>query len=237
VLALRLRQGEDGDARIMLEGKGRGLGLPALPLDPPVTVQLVRSDDQPCWDARFEAARKTTRSRFKAISIERRRRRSRTFRRPHRCASIADVVNTPNDPPAKPPEGPRQRGSAATLVDHLPRRHGGQLAAHACARPGAEFRQHPLHALQRSRCRAGNVEEVTSQGDAIQGAFKKEVTYPSEGPDAHRAALQDVAARLANPGLETSSRRKGVVINARPLDEGETGSGRASFSASVPPSS
>ena len=68
VLALRLREGDEGGAKIRLEGKGRGLGLPALPLDPPVTVQLVRSDDGPCWDARFPAARKSTPSRFRAIS-------------------------------------------------------------------------------------------------------------------------------------------------------------------------
>src|SRR5439155_8688631 len=42
--------------------------------------------------------------------------------------------------PAPPP--------AATLVADLPRRHGGQLGAHAGARPRAELRQHSLHALQ-----------------------------------------------------------------------------------------
>jgi hypothetical protein len=68
VLTLRLRQGKEGGAKIMLEGKGRGLGLPALPLDPPITVQLVRSDDRPCWDAHFQAARKSTRCRLRAIS-------------------------------------------------------------------------------------------------------------------------------------------------------------------------
>jgi hypothetical protein len=62
VLALRL------GARIMLKGKGGGLRLPALPFDPPVTVQLVRRDDRPCWDARFQSALKSTSSRFRAIS-------------------------------------------------------------------------------------------------------------------------------------------------------------------------
>src|SRR5205823_12072063 len=49
-------------------------------------------------------------------------------------------------------ETPRGRAPApapaATLVAHLPRRHGGQLCAHAGARPRAELRQHSLHALQ-----------------------------------------------------------------------------------------
>src|SRR5439155_23065069 len=49
-------------------------------------------------------------------------------------------------------ETPRGRAPApapaATLVAHLPRRHGGQLCAHAGARPRAELREHSLHALQ-----------------------------------------------------------------------------------------
>jgi len=67
-LALRLRAGEEGGAKIILKGEGGGFGLPALPLDPPVTVQLVRSDDGPCWDARFQAAFKSTSRRFRGIS-------------------------------------------------------------------------------------------------------------------------------------------------------------------------
>lgn len=68
VLALRLREGEEGGARIVLKAKGPNLRLPALPLRTPVTVQLLRSDDQPCWDARFPAARKNTSTLFKARS-------------------------------------------------------------------------------------------------------------------------------------------------------------------------
>ena len=38
------------------------------------------------------------------------------------------------------------------------------------------------YTLFKEQVQAGNVAEVTSQGDAIQGTFKKEVTYPHEGP-------------------------------------------------------
>ncbi|TMA42058.1 MAG: cell division protein FtsH, partial [Deltaproteobacteria bacterium] len=43
------------------------------------------------------------------------------------------------------------------------------------------------YTLFKEQVQAGNVDEVTSQGDAIQGTFKKEVTYPHEGPTKHTA--------------------------------------------------
>ena len=77
------------------------------------------------------------------------------------------------------------------------------------------------YTLFKQHVQAGNVTEVTSRGDAILGTFKKEVTYPREGVDA-RAALR-FKTRLpafANPGLETLLEEQGILINARPLDEG-----------------
>src|SRR5881397_2401483 len=76
------------------------------------------------------------------------------------------------------------------------------------------------YTLFKEQVQAGNVEEVTSQGDAIQGTFKKEVTYPREGPTARTALrFKTLLPAFANPGLETLLEEKGVVINARPLDE------------------
>src|SRR5438128_1531847 len=77
------------------------------------------------------------------------------------------------------------------------------------------------YTLFKEQVQAGNVEEVTSQGDAIQGTFKKEVTYPREGPTARTALrFKTLLPAFANPGLETLLEEKGVVINARPLDGG-----------------
>src|SRR5438034_731969 len=77
------------------------------------------------------------------------------------------------------------------------------------------------YTLFKEQVEAGNVSEVTSQGDAIQGTFKKEVTYPREGPDARSALrFKTLLPAFANPGLETLLEAQGVVINARPLDEG-----------------
>ena len=58
------------------------------------------------------------------------------------------------------------------------------------------------YTLFKEQVQAGNVAEVTSQGDAIQGTFKKEVTYPHEGPDARSALrFKTLLPAFANPGL------------------------------------
>jgi cell division protease FtsH len=67
----------------------------------------------------------------------------------------------------------------------------------------------------------GNVEDVTSQGDAIQGRLKTEMTYPPSGPNARTGdRFKTQRPAFADPGLERLLDEKGVVINARPLDEG-----------------
>jgi cell division protease FtsH len=73
----------------------------------------------------------------------------------------------------------------------------------------------------REQVTAGNVSDVTSQGDAIQGTFKQPATYPPTG-DKQQTSTQ-FETRLptfVDPGLEGLLESKGVVINARPLDQG-----------------
>jgi cell division protease FtsH len=68
---------------------------------------------------------------------------------------------------------------------------------------------------------ADNVAEITSQGDAIQGTFKQPVTYPPSGPDQRTATqFETRLPQFVDPGLEALLESKGVVINARPLDQG-----------------
>ena len=78
---------------------------------------------------------------------------------------------------------------------------------------------------------AGNVEEITSVGDSIQGSFKTEVTYPplkpqppsasapaspSSNPPQPRTAMRFKTQRpvFADPGLETLLAEKSVVVEA-----------------------
>jgi cell division protease FtsH len=84
----------------------------------------------------------------------------------------------------------------------------------------------------KQQVQAGNVEAVTSEGDAIQGTFKKAVTYPAPEPNptpgteaqpsaAPRRSTEFKTRRpvFADPGLETLLDKKGVIIKA--VEEGQ----------------
>jgi cell division protease FtsH len=73
----------------------------------------------------------------------------------------------------------------------------------------------------REQVQAGNVVEITSQGDAIQGTFRMPVTYaPSGGKPQTSLYFETRLPSFTDPGLEALLESKGVVINARPLDQG-----------------
>jgi cell division protease FtsH len=66
--------------------------------------------------------------------------------------------------------------------------------------------------------RAGNVEQITSKGTAIQGTFKKELSYQDSKPTTRfKTEIPEFANRDALSALLES---KSVVINAEPLDKG-----------------
>ena len=68
----------------------------------------------------------------------------------------------------------------------------------------------------------GNVSEVISQGDVIQGTFKKAVNYPATAPMTHDVTrFSTVRPAFATSNLEQLLEQHGVVINARALDEGQ----------------
>ena len=76
----------------------------------------------------------------------------------------------------------------------------------------------------REQVEAGNVVEITSQGDAIQGTFREPVTYPPTptGGQQPRTSIhfETRLPTFVDPQLDNLLREKGVVINARPLDQG-----------------
>jgi cell division protease FtsH len=67
---------------------------------------------------------------------------------------------------------------------------------------------------------AGNVSEVTSRADIIQGIFRSAVTYPPEGDQQRTGTqFQTVRPEFAGEGLEALLDRQGVTVNAHPLEE------------------
>jgi cell division protease FtsH len=73
----------------------------------------------------------------------------------------------------------------------------------------------------RDQVTAGNVSEVTSRGDTIQGEFKKAVTYP-EGSDHTNTAFETQRPAFADDQLLQLLIDQDVVVNAEPIDEGRS---------------
>ncbi|MGE0027046.1 MAG: ATP-dependent zinc metalloprotease FtsH [Thermoleophilia bacterium] len=73
----------------------------------------------------------------------------------------------------------------------------------------------------RDQVTAGNVSEVTSRGDTIQGEFKKDVTYPA-GSDHTDSAFETQRPAFADDQLLQLLIDQDVVVNAEPIDEGRS---------------
>src|ERR671935_708331 len=66
--------------------------------------------------------------------------------------------------------------------------------------------------------RAGHVKEITSKGTAIQGTFTKKERYAGSKPTTRFRT--EIPAFADNDALSRLLQRKGVVVNAEPLDSG-----------------
>jgi cell division protease FtsH len=65
---------------------------------------------------------------------------------------------------------------------------------------------------------AGHVKEITSKGTAIQGTFTQELRYAKSKPTTRFRT--EIPAFADNNALSALLQRKGVVVNAQPLDTG-----------------
>jgi len=69
-----------------------------------------------------------------------------------------------------------------------------------------------------NQVRAGNVEEITSKGTAIQGTFSKKVRFQTSKPTTRFRT--EIPAFADNNALSHLLEQKRVVVNAQPLDKG-----------------
>ncbi len=78
----------------------------------------------------------------------------------------------------------------------------------------------------RTEVSGGNVAELTSKGDAIQGELKAEITYPPDAPKDEQLTSKLFETQrpsfLQDDGLWADLEAKGVTVNARPLDTGRS---------------
>jgi cell division protease FtsH len=87
--------------------------------------------------------------------------------------------------------------------------------------PGGTPRTEVSYTFFRQQVSAGNVAEINSRADTIQGTFRTAVTYPPDGGSTAKAVadFSTVRPAFADPGLEVLLNQQGVTINARPIDE------------------
>jgi cell division protease FtsH len=94
--------------------------------------------------------------------------------------------------------------------------------------PGPEAPVEVPYTFFKEEVRAGNVEAIYSQGDTVEGRFKKPVTYPPEGeqdaePDVQPRTSDTFTTTLpsfVDPDLEAFLIDNGVEISAEPIQEG-----------------
>ena len=118
--------------------------------------------------------------------------------------------------PSKPPMVPRSRRLwiivLVALVVNL------ALSA-VLSRP--EERMNVPYTFFRQQIERGNVKEVTSRGDEIQGSFRVKTTYTPDGGKARGDDDFDtVRPSFGDDGLLRLMLDKGVTVNSKPLDEG-----------------
>ena len=73
----------------------------------------------------------------------------------------------------------------------------------------------------RDQVEAGNVQQISTRGDAVEGTFEKPVTYPPGGGDNSRTTTRFTTAipSFANTRLEQMLIDKGVQIKSEPLEQ------------------
>ncbi len=75
----------------------------------------------------------------------------------------------------------------------------------------------------KEQVQAGNIAEITTRGEAVQGTFKQQVTYPPSGEGQKTSVrFETRLPSFTDPGLEALLASQSVVINARPPEEGRS---------------
>jgi cell division protease FtsH len=72
----------------------------------------------------------------------------------------------------------------------------------------------------RSQVDGGNVREISTQGEEIQGDFRAKVRYPNKKGEPSSTKFKTVRPAFGNDGLLNLLIAKGVVVNAKPISTG-----------------
>jgi cell division protease FtsH len=136
-------------------------------------------------------------------------------------APPAQRGSTPNQPqpgsPPNQPQFPRFRFSRRWIVFALVLLAVNFYIGSRATQPQSRVRI-PYSPFFLNQVSAGHVKEITSKGTAIQGTFTQKVKYRKEKPTTRFRT--EIPAFADDNALSRLLQKKGVVVNAQPLDSG-----------------
>jgi cell division protease FtsH len=84
--------------------------------------------------------------------------------------------------------------------------------------PGPKAPVEVPYTFFKEQVKAGNVEQISTRGDAVEGTFEEPVTYPPKG-ESSTTRFTTAVPSFANTRLEELLVDRGVQINSEPLDQ------------------
>ncbi|HEX3831690.1 MAG TPA: ATP-dependent zinc metalloprotease FtsH [Solirubrobacteraceae bacterium] len=123
---------------------------------------------------------------------------------------------TPERP--RPPAPPRSRWWVAAAVVVCLLALNLWISSQALS-PNAPVRI-PYSPTFLSQVQSGNVKEISSKGDSIQGTFKTKVRYPADATSASTSFATQVPSFANNQQLSSTLESKGVTIDAQQPNTG-----------------
>jgi cell division protease FtsH len=122
-----------------------------------------------------------------------------------------------SSPTPTPPQPPRFRLNPRWLLFGLALLALNFYLGSQATQPQSRVRV-PYSPFFLEQVRAGHVKEITSKGTAVQGTFTQQLRYAGSKPT--RRFATEIPAFANNDALSRLLEKKGVVVNAQPLDTG-----------------
>jgi len=128
-----------------------------------------------------------------------------------------DRQPVPRGPTPPPPQPPRFRMSRGWILFALTLLAFNFYLGSRATQPTSRVRV-PYSPFFLKQVNAGHVKEITSKGTAIQGTFTQKERYAASKPTTRFRT--EIPAFANNDALSQLLEKKGVVVNAEPLDTG-----------------
>ncbi|MHB8643124.1 MAG: ATP-dependent zinc metalloprotease FtsH [Gaiellaceae bacterium] len=120
-------------------------------------------------------------------------------------------------PPPAAPQPPRFRVNRGWLLFFVALLVVNFYVSSRATQPTSRVRV-PYSPFFLREVRVGDVKDITSKGTAIQGTFKKSLSYEKSKPTTRFQT--EIPAFADNNALSHLLQQKGVIVNAQPLDSG-----------------